>query len=203
MSSFDQRIDDYISNAQPFAQPILIELRTQVHHISDEIVETIKWGFPHFMYRKKILCSFASFKHHCSFGFWLESQISDPNGLFKRENKEGMGSLGKISSLTDLPSKAILKETLLEAIQLIDQGNTLKKKALLQKAELVLPQILLEELKTNQQAFIFFNSLSLSQQREYTDWIESAKSVATQHRRLKTTISNLMETKRLNWKYEK
>jgi hypothetical protein len=67
----DPRVDTYIDKAEQFAQPILKKLRSSIHNASPEIVETIKWGFPNVEYKGSILCSFASFKHHCSIGFWL------------------------------------------------------------------------------------------------------------------------------------
>src|SRR5687767_5685261 len=102
----DKRIDDYIARSQDFAKPILKNLRTLVHKACPDAEETIKWGFPHFEYRGKILCSMASFKEHCAFGFRLGSIMHDPKGLMKPTgNDSGMGHFGKIKSLKDLPSE--------------------------------------------------------------------------------------------------
>lgn len=78
MSIKDKRIDEYIGKSAPFAQPILKRLRKLIHAACPQIQETIKWGFPHFIYGDGILCSMASFKQHCAFGFWKAKLIKDP-----------------------------------------------------------------------------------------------------------------------------
>lgn len=76
MGSRDKRVDAYIENAQPFAQPILRDIRDIVHAACPDVEETIKWSFPHFDYQG-IMCSMASFKEHAAFGFWKGSLIKD------------------------------------------------------------------------------------------------------------------------------
>jgi len=44
-------VDAYITKAQPFARPILTHLRKVVHQSCHGIVETVKWGVPHFDYK--------------------------------------------------------------------------------------------------------------------------------------------------------
>jgi hypothetical protein len=57
----DNRIDLYISRPENFAKPILNHLRQVIHKACPKVEETMKWGFPHFVYHG-ILCSTASFK---------------------------------------------------------------------------------------------------------------------------------------------
>ncbi|WP_197492269.1 DUF1801 domain-containing protein [Arachidicoccus ginsenosidimutans] len=58
----DVRVDEYIAKAKPFAQPVLKHLRKLIHKACPQATETIKWSFPNFDYRGKILCSMAAFK---------------------------------------------------------------------------------------------------------------------------------------------
>ncbi len=74
MGTRDDRVDAYIARSVEFARPILTRLRDVVHAACPEVEETMKWSFPHFMY-KGILCSMAAFKEHFSFGFWKSSRI--------------------------------------------------------------------------------------------------------------------------------
>src|SRR5688500_10907415 len=103
----DPRIDEYISNAAPFARPILKHLRRLVHEACSGVTETMKWSFPHFDYYG-ILCSIAAFKQHCIFGFWKASIMKDPENILARVGKTAMGNFNKITSLKDLPSDKIL-----------------------------------------------------------------------------------------------
>ena len=83
MNSTDPRIDAYIEKSADFAKPILNHIRELVHFACPQVEETMKWGFPHFMY-KGILCSMASFKHHCAVGFW-ERRAGVPEHPWRQE----------------------------------------------------------------------------------------------------------------------
>ena len=75
----DPRVDDYIARSAPFARPILRKIRAAVHAGCPDVEETMKWSFPHFMHQG-ILCSMASFKAHCAFGFWKEQLMTGTAG---------------------------------------------------------------------------------------------------------------------------
>src|SRR5207249_1100443 len=68
--SNDPRIDTYIAEAAPFAQPILKHLRKLIHTASPEITEDFKWSTPTYLYRGKLFCRTAAFKAHATLGFW-------------------------------------------------------------------------------------------------------------------------------------
>jgi hypothetical protein len=95
MGTKDPRIDRYIEKSADFAKPILSHIRELIHATCPDLHETMKWGFPHFMY-KGILCSMAAFKHHCAFGFWKGALVfeSVPGVRKKHEEKqEGTGHI--------------------------------------------------------------------------------------------------------------
>ncbi|TNF48928.1 MAG: hypothetical protein EP305_04145 [Bacteroidetes bacterium] len=199
----DPRVDTYIEKAELFAQPILKKLRSSIHNASPEIVETIKWGFPNFEYKGSILCSFASFKHHCSFGFWLGSKMEDPDKIFIQG--EAMGNLGKLKSIDDLPSEDILRRYFQEAMILIENGEKLSKnvRKTIQEADLKVPGDLDSLLNKHPKARTTFDSFSRSNKKEYITWIEDAKTQTTREKRIATTIEFLSEGKTKNWKYER
>ncbi|KAI1695720.1 hypothetical protein Ddc_21059 [Ditylenchus destructor] len=118
MASHDPRIDAYIERAAPFAQDLLRHWRATVHAHCPDVVETIKWGFPNFVYRNKILSGMAAFKAHCSIGFWHgEAALGEGKG------KDGaMGDYGRLTSLKDLPPKSEQKAAILRAMKLIEGG---------------------------------------------------------------------------------
>ena len=112
MGTRDPRVDAYIDKSGEFAEPILTHLREVVHAACPEVEETLKWNFPHFMY-KGMLCSMAAFKQHCAFGFWKGWLIVDQNG---GSAEDAMGQFGRITKVSDLPSKKILTGYIKEAI---------------------------------------------------------------------------------------
>src|SRR4051812_31767144 len=100
--NLDPRIDAYIADAAPFAQPILRHLRALVRQACPDASETLKWSHPSFLRSGKILCGMAAFKAHCTFGFWHQ----DMEKIIGRDGDKAataMGSLGRITTLADLP----------------------------------------------------------------------------------------------------
>lgn len=197
MPKKDPRVDVYIDRSQEFAKPILMHLRKLVHEACPDVNETLKWSMPAFEY-KGILCGFAAFKQHATFGFWKHSLLN----LDKQYENTAMGSFGRLQSLKDLPSDAKIKKLIKEAMRLNDEGITVKRKPATQKKELVVPAVLLEALARNDKAADTFNNFPPSCKKEYVQWIEEAKTEPTREKRLATTIEWLSEGKRRNWKYE-
>lgn len=197
MPTIDPRIDAYIEKSQDFAKPVLTHLRKLVHETCPDVTETLKWSMPSFEY-KGILCGFASFKQHCTFGFWKQTLMESDEFS---DTKTAMGSFGRLTSLADLPKDAVMKKLIKQAMKLNDDGVKVTKPKH-EKKELVVPDILLEALARNDKAAETFDNFPPSCKREYAEWITEAKTDATRDKRLATTIEWLSEGKRRNWKYE-
>lgn len=198
-----ENTEEYIANAAEFAQPILRHIRQTVLNTVPGIEEQIKWLFPCFMYKGKILCHMAAFKAHCSFGFWLAPIMDDPYSVMEaRGENSAMGQFGKIGSLDDLPTVEILKAYLLEAAQLIDQGKTLPKNPKPKKT-FSMPPSFKKALEAEPKALNIYQGLSSSHQHEYLEYICEAKQEATQVRRIVKSINLLLEGNSLNAKYSK
>lgn len=198
MPTIDPRIDAYIEKAGDFAKPVLTHLRSLVHETCPDVTETLKWSMPSFEY-KGILCGFASFKEHCTFGFWKQSLMETDE--FSK-TRTAMGSFGRITSLASLPGDAVMKKLIKQAMKLNDEGVKVRRPKHEKKA-LVVPDVLIEALAKNEKAAEIFNNFPPSCKREYVEWITEAKTDATRDKRLATTIEWLSEGKRRNWKYEK
>lgn len=196
-------IDEYIDQALDFAQPILHEIRSCVREACPGVEETIKWSFPNFVYKKKILCSMAAFKKHASFSIWLGGQLEDPHGLFVQGDDSGMGQFGKLYSVNDLPKRAFLIDYLLEAQRLIDAGAVIRSTTKKPAKVLEMPAILFDTLENNLFEKSIFERFSQSHRNEYIEWISEAKTPATQQKRLTQMLEWLMEGKTRNWKYMK
>ncbi len=204
MSIKDERVDEYISKAQPFAKPILKHLRKLVHKANPEVEETIKWSFAAFNY-KGLYCSMASFKEHVSFGFWKTSLLKDPKKVLQKRAMQGgeaMGNFGRIASLKDLPPDNVIIDLLVQAKKLNDDNIKVKRDTKTKKA-LIIPDYFLVELKKNRKANSHFEKFTESMKREYIDWITEAKTEKTRLSRMSTSIEWISEGKIRNWKYVK
>jgi uncharacterized protein YdeI (YjbR/CyaY-like superfamily) len=198
MPATDPRIDAYIEKSADFAQPVLTHLRKLIHKGCPDVVETVKWSMPSFEY-KGILCGFAAFKQHCTFGFWKQS-LMETDAFSK--NKTAMGSFGRITSLKDLPSDKVMIGLIHQAMELNEKGIKVPKKPASAKKELVVPDDLKKALAKNKKAKTQFDKFSYSHRKEYVEWITEAKTEPTRNKRLDTTVEWLSEGKSRNWKYE-
>jgi uncharacterized protein YdeI (YjbR/CyaY-like superfamily) len=207
MGTKDPRVDAYIAKSADFAKPILTHLRNLIHDKCPSVEETIKWNFPHFMYKSpgarntRVLCSMASFKQHCAFGFWYTG-----GGTMSGEPKaaEGMGQYGKITSIADLPKDKELLKQIKDAVKLHDSGIKPATRARSKgKKELEVPEYFSAALRKNKMALATFDQLNYSNKKDYVEWITEAKTEETRKKRLQTAVEWMSEGKTRNWKYAK
>jgi uncharacterized protein YdeI (YjbR/CyaY-like superfamily) len=197
MGKTDPRVDAYIEKSAEFARPILRHLRRVVHASCSDVEETMKWSFPHFDY-KGMMCSMAAFKEHCAFGFWKASLILDGNG----RSEEAMGQFGRITALSDLPSKKLMRDYIQKAMSLNESGTAVKRENRSPKKAIPVPADFTAAVKKNRKALAAFEAFSPSHRREYLEWITEAKSEDTRQRRITQAIEWMAQGKSRNWKYE-
>jgi len=140
----------------------------------------------------------AAFKAHASIGFWQGEAVTGAE-----ERREGMGELGKLTAVSDLPPKNELKAMLRRAQALIEQGA--KPRRAVRPAPRPVPELppaLVQALAGQPAAQAFFEGLAPSHRREYIEWIAEAKREETRDKRIAQAVEWLGEGKRRNWKYE-
>ncbi len=198
----DPRIDAYIEESAAFAQPILRRLRALIHRGCPEATETIKWSCPHFDHAGGILCGIAAFKAHCIFGFWHQG-MEKILGAHGAKAGTAMGSLGRITAETDLPSDGTILDWVREAARLNESGAPARPQTKRSPAkELPVPADLAAALKKNAKAAKTFTGFPPGQRKEYIEWLTEAKRDETRQKRLATTLAWLAAGKTRNWKYE-
>jgi uncharacterized protein YdeI (YjbR/CyaY-like superfamily) len=205
--NFNPKVDLYVSKAKPFAQSILEHLRELVHKACPNIEETIKWSRPFFEYKGAILGNMSAFNEHCSFGFWGQEI-----GAILREagavRDEGMGSLGRITTVKDLPTDKQMIAWIRQAAAFIDSGKHTGPMAARNQV-VKTPKTLIESpaeftaaLGRNRKAASVFAAFSPSCKREYVEWIAGAKRAETRDKRIAEAIAWIAEGKPRNWKYQ-
>lgn len=202
MEKHNTKVDEYIEKSPDFAKPILNYLREMIHEVCPDVEEAIKWKFPTFMYRGKILCSITSFKQYCSLGFWLHQEMNTLKEIETPAEGSSMFSLGKLTKMEDLPSKLQLKKAVKEAMELTEMGITMKRAAP-SKTETAIPDYFQEALNQNKKALEIFEKKSPSFRKEYISWITEAKTETTRNKRIEQSLEWIAEGKSRNWKYEK
>jgi uncharacterized protein YdeI (YjbR/CyaY-like superfamily) len=217
MGTRDAKVDAYIAKSQPFAQEILTHIREVVHAACPDTVEAMKWSMPFFTYKGALLCNMAAFKAHAAFGFWLGKQV-----LGEDAEEGAMGQFGKLTSVKDLPSKAVLTKHVKKAAALVDAGVKMERggtensrgtegaaspgKTAARKTtvppRVSVPPDLDRALQRHPEAKAAFDAFPPSHRREYAEWIAEAKKPETKERRIQQALEMLAEGKSRNWKYE-
>jgi uncharacterized protein YdeI (YjbR/CyaY-like superfamily) len=186
----DPRVDAYIAKAADFARPILEHVRVLAHTALPELEETLKWGVPHFTVGGKNAVGMAAFKGHAA--VIIHGEDAAP---------EGMGNLGKLASLDELPGDEELMARFKTAAAAIASGKP-RRPAARPKPEIAMPGDFAQALAAAPKALATFEALAPSHRREYLEWITGAKREETRTKRLATAIEWLAEGKKRNWKYE-
>ena len=206
-ANFNPKVDAYVAKAKPYALPIMEHLRELIHKGCPGVEETIKWSRPFFEYRGVILGNMSAFKEHCSFGFWGEEI-----GAVLREagvvQEGGMGSLGRITRIEDLPPNKQMLSLIRQAAAFIDRGEYTSPIAARQRVVKAskpapeAPEELAAALRKNKKAAAVFADFSPSCKREYTEWIADAKRTETREKRIATAVEWMSEGKQRHWKYQ-
>src|SRR5688500_5931042 len=189
MPPADPRIDAFVAKAQPFARPILEHLRALVRATVPEAEETMKWSMPHFTVNVKILAGMSAFKEHAAF---IVKDAERQGG----ESPEGMGTFGRITALTDLPSDAKLRLVLLKARDQIVAGIKQPRAVKAPKADIPVPDDFSAALASSPKAKATFDGFPPSARREYLEWVVEAKRPETRAKRVAQAVKWLAEGKK-------
>jgi len=201
------KVDAYIEKAKPFAQPILEHIRSLFHKGCPDVEEAIKWSMPFFVYKGAILANMAAFKEHCSCGFWGKEISAAVREAGAAKPGEGMGLLGKIASVKDLPPDKQMLGWIRQAAALVDSGSYTSpmvgraERAAKRPQPKASPE-LAAALKKNKKASAVFENFSPSCKREYIEWIAEAKREETRDKRIAQAVEWIAEGKQRNWKYQ-
>lgn len=193
--SRDARVDAYIARAAPFALPILDAVRARVHDVIPDVEETLKWGHPTFVTGGKILLGMAAFKQHAAVNFWRGGEM----GLDRSAG--GMGQLGRLESVDDLPDALEFERLLRSAASLSAAAPLTRKKAAPKPAPRMHADFA-AALEQAPKAKAALDGFTPSAQRDYLEWIGDAKQDATRAKRIATAVEWLGEGKKRNWRYE-
>ena len=162
------------------------------------LVETTKWGGPVYTYNNKNVLGIGGFKSY--FGIWFYNGVflKDEKKLLINANEENTKSLRQMrfNSVNEIDEKLILAY-IKEAIEIEEKGLAIPK----EKKETIIPEILQKEFDKNRELLAKFNSFSPYKQREFIEYITSAKQEKTQMTRLDKVISMIFEGRGLNDKY--
>ena len=175
----DPRVDAYIAKQADFARPILTHLRAMLHEACPDCEETLKWSMPSFLYKGKILASFAAFKAHATFGYWNDSMLQQ-----EEKNRSAMGQFGRLTSPDDLPERDKLIALTKRSMELIDSGREAAARDRRRKSPSPCRRTCAPRSTPIRTPGRPYDGFPPSAQRDYVEWITEAKTDATRGKRL-------------------
>ncbi len=191
-------VEEYILVDEKWQSELLL-LREII--LESELDETIKWGCPVYTIIGKNVLGVAAFKNYVGVWFYQGVFLKDEaRKLFNaQDGKTKALRQWRFSSLSEIQeSNETLKLYIEEAIENQRLGKEIKPS---KKKEVLLPAELKEALGNNSILKEQYESLSQSKQREYAEYVGSAKQEATRLRRLQKIIPMIEAGIGLNDKY--
>ncbi|OXA97364.1 hypothetical protein B0A75_16750 [Flavobacterium oncorhynchi] len=163
-----------------------------------ELVETIKWGGPIYVYDKKNVIGIGGFKNY--FAIWFL------NGVFLKDEKKRLINAQedktksmrqwRFTSKEEVNEKEVL-EYIIEAIENEKQGKIIKPS----KKEMIVSELLDKEMIQNPALKEAFQKFTPYKQYEFLEYIESAKQEKTKLSRIEKVIPMILANVGLNDKY--
>lgn len=192
-------VDEYILADEKWQAELLL-LRDIIK--DSELEECIKWGAPAYTFQGKNIVAMAAFKHYV--GIWFHQGVflkDDHQKLFNaQEGKTKALRQWHFSSLEEIEEDvSILKAYIEEAIENHRQGKEFKINRETKKIEI--PIELEEEFAKKPSLRTAFKKLSPGRQREYAEYVSTAKRAATRQIRLDKIIPMIELGKGMNDQY--
>jgi len=189
-------VDEYIERSH-FGEALTV-LREIIN--STELEETFKWSLPTYTLNGKNVLGLGAFKNH--FGIWFF------NGVFLRDEKHLLSSAQektkglrqmRFESISEIDKNAVLAYVK-EAIANQKLGKELKpdKKG----GKVTIPDELNDALNKDKTLLDAFKSLTPYKQREYAEYVVTAKRAETKQARLDKIIPMILKGIGLNDKYK-
>jgi len=191
-------VEEYIEENAHFGEALTI-LRDIIN--TTELEETVKWSAPVYALNNKNVIGLGAFKNH--FGIWFFNGVflKDKHNKLVNAQKEKTKALRQMrfESVNDI-DKNIVLAYVNEAIENQKLGKEIKPDRT--KKETVIPAELQSVLNSNTALNTAFQLLTPGKQREYCEYINSAKRETTKQTRLEKIKPMILQGVGLHDKYK-
>ena len=163
-----------------------------------ELVETVKWGGPVYVFNKKNVIGIGGFKDYFAIWFFNGVFLKDENKRLLNAQEDKTKSLRqwRFTSKEEVNEKEVL-QYILEAIENEKQGKIIKPS----KKEAIVSELLQKEMDQNPALAEAFQKFSPYKQYEFLEYIETAKQEKTKLTRIEKVIPMILGNIGLNDKY--
>ncbi len=193
------KADSYFEKDQPYKSEIAL-LREIA--LSTELEETVKWGAPVYTIQNKNVMGIMAFKSHYGLWFFNGVFLSDPENVLENAQE------GKTKAMRhwkfkegDVLDKSLILEYMMEAIENQKRGLSVKPER--KQNSTKIPDMLQTVLDSDAGLKSNFEGLSPYKQREYCEYIDTAKQEKTKSNRLEKILPMIAAGIGINDKYRK
>lgn len=189
-------VDDYILGADKW-QAELARLREILN--STPLVEEVKWGAPCYTHNGKNLVGLAAFKNWFCLWFHQGALLKDTDKVLVNAQEGTTKALRqwRMTSARDIRA-AVVRRYVKEAIALADAGREIKAD---RAKPVVVPDELRKAMRRYKGATAAFRELTKGRQREYTDYVSSARRDDTRRKRIEKILPMITAGVGLHDKY--
>lgn len=172
-------VDDYIANADQW-QEELERLREILNATS--LTEEVKWGAPCYTYKGKNVVGLAAFKGWVCLWFHQGALLRDDSKVLvnAQEGKTRALRQWRMTSAKDI-KPATIKRYVKEAIGFVDAGKAIKAE---RSKAVNVPDELASAMRRHKGATAAFRALTPGRQREFAEYVASAKRDDTKLKRI-------------------
>lgn len=189
-------VDDYIKNVPHWGAEVA---RLRQILASTPLEETVKWGGPCYTWKGKNVVGLGAFKSY--FGLWFHqgALLDDDAGVLinAQEGKTKALRQWRMTAASEI-KPTIIKRYVKRAIALVDSGNEITAD---RDQPVVVPGELRKAMRRHKGATAAFRNLRKGLQREYADYVASARRDETRQRRVEKILPMITAGKGLNDKY--
>lgn len=191
-------VDEYILKNEKWSE-LLQKLRRII--LSTGLQETVKWRSPVYTVNNKNVVGIGAFKSYAGIWFFHGALLKDTQGKLINAQERRTIAMRQwcFQSAGEIDQK-LVKAYVVEAVQNQKKGKAIKP---VRNKPLIIPDELITSFKENPAVEKCFDRFTLSQKREYAEYIIEAKKRETKIKRIVKIIPMIVEGKGLNDKYRK
>jgi uncharacterized protein YdeI (YjbR/CyaY-like superfamily) len=180
---------EWLETRPEFSWPLANQLREWILEWEPDLAESIKWNMLCFSGRK-LVCGISACQRHLGVTFFRGTELADPVNLFTPDGGNNTNIRTMRFTALDGVIRSAFRELLHAAVELDAEPSVppLPKK---KRKPFPVPDYFAKALPKNKSAAKFFAALAPTYQREYIQWLRSAKLSETRARRLKETLAAL------------
>ncbi|MEM7163321.1 MAG: DUF1801 domain-containing protein, partial [Bacteroidota bacterium] len=186
-SEYRAKVDEFMEKKTlEFSKPICERLRKLL--LDSGLEEEYKWQMPVYSHHG-IVCSIGAFKKHVGLWFMKGALLKDNKKVLIKgqATTKALRSI-QFKSIDDLDEK-LLRNYIQEAMILNEQGISYDFKQ--EREDLIIPKEFEKRMKANKKAWDHYQNFSYSKQRDYIEWISTAKREETKEKRMNQAIEML------------